>query len=200
MLFRSEDFLNKGVLSYNTEPFTIGIDPSIHLEGYHKSDEEIPWVYGFKEKKHLVDLPVLFSLENYLSMESNFFFASNYWTTLEANDFTNIPLGAMDADIHFPDFAYLSFGIPIRGMYSISGQLGKGDLKIGRTELGSVILNDTFYADAYATLSLHSPRLNITAYTIQAEVNRYLYFHKFDFNFKKIQVSILEGSLINAPL
>ena len=48
---RIEDFLNKGVLSYNAEPFTIGIDPSIHLEGYHKSDEEIPWVYGFKAKK-----------------------------------------------------------------------------------------------------------------------------------------------------
>ncbi len=197
---RIEKYLGKTALSYQAFPFTIGIEPSIHLEAYYKPNGDIPWLYGFNEKKHLVDLPVLVSLDNYISIESNFFLANNYWTTLENDNFGNIPIGPMDTDIHFPDYAYFSFGIPIGGVFSLSGQLGKGSVSIGRTELGSIIFDKNFYHDAYATLSLHSPGFNLTAYTVQIEVNRYLYLHKIDLNFKKIQVSVLEGSLINAPI
>ena len=194
------DFLNKGTLSYNPSPFTVGIDPSLHIESYYKSSTEIPWVYDNKEKKHLLDLPIIISLENYLTAESNFFLANNYWTMLEADNFLNVPLGNMDSDIHFPDFAYISFGLPFAGNFSFNVQLGKGALSLGKTQLGSIILSDSFYHDAYAVFSLYSPRFRYAAYTLQAEVNKYLYMHKMDFNFKRFQFSILEGAMVAAPL
>lgn len=194
------DFLNKGTLSYNPSPFTVGIDPSLHIESYYKSSTEIPWVYDNKEKKHLLDLPIIISLENYLTAESNFFLANNYWTMLEADNVLNIPLGNMDSDIHFPDFAYISFGLPFAGNFSFNAQLGKGALSLGKTQLGNIILNDSFYHDAYAVFSLYSPRFRYAAYTLQAEVNKYLYMHKMDFNFKRFQFSILEGAMVAAPL
>lgn len=194
------NFLDEKYPAISSKALSIGIDPSISLEFYHKQTDGVPWMYDNFYKKHLLDLPLFLSVGNYVFIESDIFAGINYWTAREDENFTNIPLNGDQLDSHFPSTAYISAGLPVFNIFSINFQLGQGKLSVGNTMLGSVFLSDHFESDAYAQLSFYSPNIRYASSTIQLEVNKYFYLHRLELKpIKQLQFGILEGVLVNAP-
>lgn len=194
-------FLAREYPSLASKAISIGIDPELSLEFYHKQTPGLPWIYNNYEKKHLIDIPILLSVGNFVFIESDIFAGNNYWTVLEDSNFVNIPLNSSELDIHFPKTAYISAGLPVFDVFSINFQLGQGKLSVGNTLLGSIFLSEYLESDAYAQLSFYSPKIRYAATTIQLEVNKYLYLHRLELKpIKQLEFGILEGVLVNAPL
>lgn len=196
-----ETYINREYLAIESKALSIGIDPSLSIEFYHKQTDEIPWIYDSYEKQHIIDLPILLSGGNFVFIESDMFLGLNYWSAEEDGVFTNIPYNTDFLEFHFPKTAYISMGIPILDLFSFNFQLGQGRLSVGKTQMGSIILSEYSYSDAYAQFSLYSPKIRYTATTIQLEVNKYLYLHRLELKpIKQVQFGLLEGVLVNAPL
>jgi len=196
-----KSFFNEDYLSFGSDTLSLGISPISSLELYHKTDERIPWQYYSHNKKHILDLPVILGAGDFLCIESVFFAGLNYWAAEEHSVFTNIPYKSDSLEAHFPSTAYISAGLPIYDIFTVNFQLGKGNLSVGKTQLGSIFLSDYSDHDAYAMFSLYSQKIRYAATLIQLEVNKNLYLHRLEFQaFKKIQIGLHEGVLVNAPL
>lgn len=194
-------FFNKDYLSFGSHNLSLGIDPLATIEFYHKAEDDISWNYSSHDKKHILDLPVIIGAGDFLCVESVFFAGLNYWAAEENGVFTNIPYKSDAMDAHFPSTAYISAGLPIYDIFTMNFQLGKGNLSVGRTQLGSIFLSDYSDHDAYALFSLYSQKIRYAAAVIQLEVNKNLYLHRLEFMpYKKIQIGLHEGVLVNAPL
>lgn len=179
----------------------IGIDPSVSLEGYYKTNAEIDWLLPYKDRNPVFSLPVFIAAGDYAAVETEITVNVYESVSLLHNNYSNIPFGTYYIDGNFPHFAYASFGAQAKGKSFINFQIGRGSLNIGRTQMGSIIISDNMRDITYAKLSLFSPAVRFSSYVTQHEVNKYMYFHQLEGRpLPWLSVSLLEGVIVNAPL
>lgn len=199
------------------EALELVVHPAITLEGYYKTNAEIPWSFNYNFKDFFLTAPLYIGFGNDFSVGADFFFGKNAVAAAKPDSFWNIPIDVKNPasvkhqEFEFPRFAFMSVGKNMNG-WGYNFHLGKTEKTIGDTATGSVIYNKTFETDAYAELTLYSEKLKLTTDIIQVSSNlmdniqgnnteRYLYIHQFDVRvLKNLKLSLLEGSMTVNPL
>ena len=196
---RIQDYIIEENITFKSDIVTIDLDPSVNLEGYYKSNDDIDWVYDRYSRNNVIDLPVTISVKDWLSLGSEVHLGENKGASLHNDNYFNVPTKDTEVDVNFPDYGYLSTGYKFTEKTGISFQLGMGEQSVGRTQTGSIILSDYMTGASFGKLSLYSPDFKYTFDTIQLNVDKYMYFHLFEGRIaKKLTVSFMEATLTNA--
>ncbi|MCM1321141.1 MAG: hypothetical protein NC041_04880 [Bacteroides sp.] len=195
--FRKTDgiFLRSSVIS-------LGMSVSVTPELYFKTNDDIDWSFNYFYKDNVISAPVFLNVADVLCIESDVFFGKNYWAVSDAKNHCNIPLAFDQMEFLWPRTAYLSTGLRFAdGRAGINFQLGRGAMSVGSTQMGSIFLSENFETEAYARLTLFSPRIRYTGDVIEVDVNKFLYLHRIEARpFKRFQLGVIEGTYVNAPL
>lgn len=185
-------------------------NPRVNLEGYYKSNPDIPWTNAYFFKDNLLTIPVELGFGNFFAIQSDFFVGKNYPAMQDNNNFCNVPLKVKDLEFFFPTYAYGSTGQTFEN-WGWNFYVGKQGKTVGDTLTGSIIYNSTFENDAYAELSLYSDIVKCSLDVVQISSNRmdtiqgdnterYMYIHQYDMRFfKKIKFTVFEASMIANP-
>jgi hypothetical protein len=180
---------------------SLGIEPSVNIEGQYKSNDDVNWIYDRYSRKPFIDMPLTLSFANYVSLYSDFVLSQNKYAMALDDNYTNILISTSYFDINFPHTTYLSTGYQFTDTAGMAFQIGSGTQSVGRTLTGSCILSDYMTGASYANLTFYTPNIKWVTDVIQLNVNRYYYSHRMDVRFfKKLTFSILEGTLTYAPL
>lgn len=195
------EYFTEEPFSFGFDILSVGFEPSLSLEGFYKTNDNLDWVYDRYSRHPLLDVPVAITCSDYVSMRMDLFLGQNKGASLRDTNRTNILYSADDFDINFPDTGYFSAGAMLTEKTGIGFQLGRGARSIGRTETGSMILSDYLTGVSYAQLQIFNPVLKYTGGVSQFNVDKYFYHHQLDVRlFRKVQVTVLEGLLVYAPL
>ena len=198
---RLEDYFSEENLTFKSDIVGIDFDPSLNLEGYYKTKDEVDWVYDRYSRNHIIDIPMTISVKDYLSLGTEVHLGENKGASLHNDNYFNAPTKDTEVDVNFPDYGYFSTGYKFTDYTGLSFQLGMGEQSFGRTQTGSIILSDYMTGSTFGKLSLYSPNFKYTFDTIQLNVDKYMYYHSFEGRmFKKLTVGFMEATLTNAPL
>lgn len=196
-----QNYFDYKPLGINSDLISLGVEPSVSIEGFYKSNDDFDWVYDRYEREPVIKAPFTFTVADYAAMSMDLFFGMNKNTMLKDNRYTNIPVSEDDIDINFPDTGYFSAGHKITEKTGVSFQLGKGARNIGRSLTGSMIWSEYLTGVSYGQINLYSPDLKYTGVVSQFNVDRYMYLHQLDARFfKKFTFTVLEGIFVNAPM
>lgn len=211
------DFLYGQENLLENEALELVLHPAVNLEGYYKTNDDVPWSFRYNFKDYFVTMPLYIGFGNEASVGADFFYGKNSVAAADPDNFWNVPLDVNDPasvkhqEFEFPRFAFMSFGKNMKG-WGYNFHLGKIEKTVGDTKTGSIVYNDTFETDAYAELTLYTDVLKMTTDVVQVSSNlmdsiqgnnteRYLYIHQFDVRlWDKLKVSLLEGSMTVNPL
>ncbi|MDR2393415.1 MAG: hypothetical protein LBD93_04585 [Treponema sp.] len=197
------DYL-KGFSGYTVQAdgIQVDIDGLVQPELYFKTNPALEWIYNHHERRPFFMLPVSISLDSYITAEMDPYFGQNEYAASLHDNYSNIPLDMVSqADVHIPQRAYLSAGIPFGRASGVHLSVGIGDDFFGRTRTGSIILSEYLERVNYAQLSFYSPIVRYAAEVMQYEVNKYHYMHYLQMRpHKRISLSFTEGAMVNAPL
>lgn len=198
---RIQRYFAEELFSFKSDILSIGFEPEFNISGFYKTNNDIDWVYDRYQRKPMLDIPAVISCADYVTMSMDVILAQNKGASLRNSNYTNILYSADDFDINFPDTGYFSSGYMLTEKTGVGFQIGKGSRSIGRTLTGSMIWSDYLTGVSYASLELYSPAFKYTGGVSQFNVDKYLYHHQLDIRlFKKFQLSVIEGLLVNAPM
>ena len=179
------------------------IEPAANLEGFFKTNDEVPWVYDRFEKKNFLELPITLGVGDYATFFVDVNVAMNK-NAKGANDiYLNVPLGVDDFDVNFPHEAYGSLGVMFTESVGINFRVSNMPQNFGRAQTGSIMQSEFLTDATSASLSIFSPIVQYTAGLTQFNTNRYMYSHKADIRIgkkKKFQISLMEACLPYGPM
>ncbi len=200
-LRRIESWFEESNLAFASGLISIGLEPSVNVSAFYKTNDDISWVYDRYERKPFLDAPATIGVGDFVTMQMDVFLGQNKGASLSNSKYVNIPLSADDIDINFPDTGYLSTGKMLSENTGVSFQIGRGSRTVGTTQNGSIIWSDYLTGVSYAWLSLFAPNFKYSGGVSQFNVDKYLYTHTIEARlFKKFQITFLEGLLVNAPM
>ncbi|MBR1715217.1 MAG: hypothetical protein IJ717_09780 [Treponema sp.] len=200
-LERINSYIAESNLSFGYDILSVGIEPSVSLEGFYKSEDDLDWVWDRYERKPMLGVPFKITVGDYVTMSMDTILSQNKGASLHDGNYTNILYNPDDFDINFPDTAYLSTGMMLSEKTGFAFQLGKGSRNIGDTMMGSVIWSDYLTGVSYGQLEFYCPVFKYTGTVSQFNVDKYVYAHQIDARFfKKFQLTVFEGLLVYAPL
>lgn len=196
-----EEYLGAENFSFASDLLSVGLEPSVSVEGFWKSEDDIDWTFDRYSRKPMLDMPATITLADYVTMSMDVFLGQNKGVSLHNDNYTNILYSPDDFDINFPDTAYFSTGKMLSEKTGFGFQLGRGSRSVGDTMMGSVIWDDHLTGVSYAELEFYAPNFKYTGTVSQFNVDKYVYAHQIDLRvLRKIQLTFLEGLLVNAPM
>jgi hypothetical protein len=198
-----EAYLNSSYdLGFRTDAISGGVNLILQPELYYKTSKHIPWVYNAHARNPILQLPLGFSLSQWITAEMDIYVGENEYAATLHDNYGNIPLDPVaQADIHFPKRGYMSFGVPVGKASGVNIAFGLGDNFFGNTHTGSIVISEYLERTVYAQLAIYSPALKYTAQVLQYEVNKYQYMHYLQVRpHRVVSLSLAEGVMVNAPL
>lgn len=195
---KARTFLTTKESFYSDEAFSAGFTGFINPELCYKSNPEIDWTYNYNFRDNFLTLtPVYVGFGNSVAFQLDVFAGKQYFAAREPDNFTNIPLAFNDIRTYYPTFCYGGFAKHFNG-WGLSFHTGKQGRTIGHTKTGSIIYNDTFESDMYATMSLWSRRFKAVFDVVQMSWNQFLYFHAVEAKpLNNLRLRVSEGSLLH---
>jgi len=189
-------------LNFRSDAVSAWLDVALQPELYYKSNENNAWIYDYHERSPILQLPLGFSLGNWVAAEMDLYLGQNEYAATLHDNYSNIPLDPVtQIDIHFPKRAYVSAGLPVGEASGFNFAIGVGDNFFGKTSTGSIIVSEYLERTVYAQASVYSPAFKYTAQVMQYEVNKYHYMHYLHVRpHRKVSISLAEGVMVNAPL
>lgn len=203
-LYRKTNFLTEDDVQFY-------FNPGVNVEGYYKSNKNIPWSHSYFFKDNVLTCPVNIGFGNLFAIQSDFFLGKNHIAAQKAESFTNIPLNIKEFEFFFPTYAYGSTG-QTYNKWGWNFHIGKQGKTVGDTLTGSIIYNKTFETDSYTEFSVFSNFLKYSFDLVHVSANRmdnfqldntdrFMYLHQYDVRlFKKLKFSVIEGTLVANPL
>jgi hypothetical protein len=193
---RIVDFIQERYLGFSSDLLSLEAAPSINPEVFVKTDEDVDWFYDFYQRSPIISFPLRLSAANFFTMETDLYLGQNYWTIDDHDTMMNIPIEANQVDANFPKRSSLSAGTSFFNV-----QIGMGEMDLGRSQTGNVLLSRYMTGASYAQFSLFSPRIRFSTNITEMNVNKYLYLHRLEIRpFKRVSLSLVEGVMVNAPL
>ena len=195
---RAEGFLSSGADFFPEQELRLHANLEVSPEFYFKSNPDIDWSFAYNYQNPALTIPLIIGFSDYVTIGLSPFLGKNYVFAQEPWNFTNVPYGTNQFEFLTPRFAYGSTGLTF-DKWGVSLHVGKEGLKIGQTEFGSIIYNDTFETDAYFQLSLFTKYLKYSMDVVQVSNQKFFYAHQLDLRpFKNLKISVIEGSLLNS--
>lgn len=192
-----EEFLSEKKALYSNGSFKADAEATVTVEGYYKSEEQLPWDYDYNYDGSVLGVPVKFAFSDAITLETDLFCEKNWFAAQDPSNFTNIPLSFDDIRFQFPDYAYGSF-VKVFDDWGVSFHIGKQGRRIGFTETGSLVYNDTFETDMYSALSLFSPTFKYTLDVSQISYDQFYYMHQVQgVFFSKLKLTYLQAAMIH---
>lgn len=186
--------------------FSVSMEPFINLEGYVQTDKSLPLVYNYLYRKNLLELPVVITAGDWVSIQTTIKGGQFKCCSLWDNVYCNIPLELRQIRDMFPHEAYAGVGYSFAPGHGFNVQFGRGALSVGRSLIGSAVWSDSVTELSYLNASLYSPSFrydfNIAQFGVCGNcIDRFYYTHRLAFRFfKKFQASFQESILVVAPL
>lgn len=211
-----EEFLYEKDNIMKVPDFTLALHPQINIEGYYKSNDDIPYSFNYFFNDNFITMPIDMGFGNNFAMGANFFLGKSYIKAARNSNHCNVPVEFnpfsihSQADFYFPTFAYAGFG-KYHENWGYNVHIARQGKTVGNTMTGSIIYNSTFETDAYVEFDIYSKVFKYTVDVVQVSSNRmdnlqkdnterYLYLHQLEVNiFKNLKFSLLEGSLVASP-
>lgn len=194
-------YFDEKKFTFGTDLLTLGVEPSVNLSGFFKTEDDIDWVYDRYSRKPFFDAPVQFSLGDYAAMSMEISLGSTKGAAIKPDVYSNFPYDFDNMDVNFPYSSYFNAGTNITEHTGVAFQIVQGPQEIGRTQGGSIIWSDHLTGITTAKLIAYSPYVKYTGTVSQFNVDKYMYMHGFDVRlFKKFTFSAMEGMLVNAPM
>lgn len=191
------EFLGVKKYVYSDGSFFADIDTAITVEGYYKSDKDIPWDFDYNYKGSLLTVPLKFAFSDSITLETDLFLEKNWFESQNYSNHSNIPLKLNDIRFQFPDYAYGSY-VRLFEDWGISYQIGKQGRRVGFTETGSIVYNDTFETDMFSSLNIFSPTFKYSLDVSQVSYDQFLYMHQVQgIFFSKVKLTYLQAAMIN---
>lgn len=187
--------------SLDSHLLSVGLEPSVSLEGYYKTNDDVDWVFDKFSRKPLFDAPLKVSFSDYATVICDLYLGQNRSFMTHDDTYFNIPYAANQIDINFPTTAYLSAGTMLGENNGVSFQIGMSERAIGRTLSGSLIQSEYMEGATYAQLMFYGRKVKFTTSVTELNVNRYYYSHKLEIRLaKKFTFTAFEGALVAQPL
>lgn len=143
-------------------------------------------------------VPIYLDFGDLIYIETDPYFAKNFWSMSDDDNFSNIPLAISDVDFLWPKTAYLSTGYHFDSGWGLNMQLSRSGFQYGRTLTGSIVYNNTFETDMYCNMALYSKNFKYSLNVVEVNNDRFLYLHSIQAVLaKKLKISVLEGTFIN---
>ena len=74
------------------QDFELSMHPTINLEGYYKTNKELPWSFDYYFKDNFISLPLDIGFGKNFAMGTNIFFSKSYPAAQEEDNYFNIPI------------------------------------------------------------------------------------------------------------
>ena len=189
-------FFNESRFSVNASIFQARIEPSINLEGYVKTNENVMWFYDAYKKKRFIDLPVTVGVGDWATFYADIFLGINKTTRQSDSTNINVPYSESTLAVNFPYGAYGSIGYAFTDTVGFNFRVSNMAQSFGRADTGSVLQSDVISESTNAALTVYSPIAQYTCGLTQWNTRRYVYSHKLDARIaKKFQISLMEAAL-----
>ncbi len=196
-----QSYFGEENISFDSDIFNIGFEPSLSLEGYYKNNDDIAWVFDKYSRKPLVDLPLTLNASKYFTIMCDLYLWQNRCQMLKKDNYVNVPLSSNQFNLNFPTTAYFSTGTKVTDGFGVSFQTGLAETSVGRTLSGSVIRSEYMTGATYAQLSAYSHKIKYSASITQLNTERYFYMHKLEARpHKSLTISAIEGQLCAKPM
>lgn len=195
---RAEDFLSSVADFLPGQELRLHANLEVSPEFYFKSNPDIDWSFAYNYQNPALTIPLIIGFSDYVTIGLSPFLGKNYVFAQDPQNIMNIPYGTNQFEFLTPRFAYGSTGLTFDN-WGVSFHVGKEGLKIGQTEFGSIIYNDTFETDAYFQLGLFTKYLKYSMDVVQVSTQKFFYAHQLDMRpFRNLKISVIEGSLLNS--
>lgn len=164
-------------------------------EYYIRSNDQIETDNHYYYKDNFLSIPLGVGFGENFAFQATPTIGTSFYTQKRAEVFTNLPPNVSDAEWEIPRFVYGNFSKDF-GKIGFNFQIAKQGLAIGKTEMGSIIYNDTFETDLYTQTSLYSKRFKFTLGFMQVDFDNFIYLHQYYFRpFDNLNITIIEGGL-----
>lgn len=190
------DYFKEKNWSLNASAFSVGIEPTFDLEGYFKSNGNIPWVYDYTKREPFLDFPIKLGLGDIFTVYMGVAAMQNY-TIRERNDnYINECFRLESFDAMLTHQNYFSAGYNWDGKVGINFRFGAGTQSLGDTLMPSIIMSEYLTDAPYGNIKVYSNFFEYNANITQVNANTFYYTHRLEVRFfKKIQFTVVEGVL-----
>ena len=189
-------YMEDSAFSVSASILKVMVEPALNLEGYVKTNKDVPWIYDRFEKKHFLEAPVTISVGDYASFYADLFAGINKSAANDSDTYFNVPYSPKNFDVNLPHEAYGSVGYAFTDSVGFNIRVTNMSQSFGRADTGSIIQSEYLTDATSAAISVYSPIVQYTGAITQYNSRRYLYSHKFDVRIgKKVQLSLMEAAL-----
>ena len=187
--------------SIGSDLLSINIEPNFNVSAFYKTNDDIDWVYDRYSREPVFDCPFVIACADYFAMDMEISLGSSKGSSLQNDNYSNIPYQTKNMDVNFPYSAYFNTGYKFTEKTGVAFQIQQGSQSIGRTLGGSIIWSDHLTGTTQAKLSAYSPNVKYTATISEFNVDKYMYMHNIEARlFKKFTLGVQEGILVYAPM
>lgn len=193
---RIQNYINEKNWSLDAGIFSVGIEPSSTLELYYKTDDEVPWLYDYTKRQPLLDLPILISVGDFVTVYSGLAGTQNYTSRFSSDNYVNQIFTLERFDPILTHETYLSCGYTWKNNVGVNFRIGSGTQSIGNTLMPSLIMSEYLTDSPYAGFRIFSPVFCYGFNITQLTRGTYFYSHLIEMRlFQKFEISFIEGVL-----
>ena len=179
--------------------FSFDINSIFSLQGQYvhgrENEVRLDSFLRYNRTPAVISVPMQMMFTPYINLFTDISIKKNYWASELSYPYTNLPLGGSAVDMGFPYRA----GITVGGRYGVL-TIGRGQLNIGRSLAGSMLLADAADRLNYLSASVFYKKLRLSLTVTELEPTRFVFSHEAAFRpLDWISVRLYEGVVVNAP-
>lgn len=197
---RVQKFLGKKDDFVVAEEFRFFLNGKLNPEFFYKTNKNIDWSFSpYYIKDNGITMPVIIGFSDFFTFQSDFFYGKSQIVVPQPDNFTNLAILPKHSNFNYPDFSYFSFSKTFN-KWGVSSHIGKRGFQIGNPHMESILYSKLFDTDFYVQMNLFNNYMKYSMDVTQVSRDKYVYIHQLTFRpWKFCNLTILEGSLINAP-
>ena len=194
-----QDYFSGHPFLLNKKYFAFDINGIFSLQGHYvygrENEVRLDRFLRYNRTPAVISVPIQLMFTPYVNFFTDLSIKKNYWASEFSYPYTNLPLGGSAVDMGFPHRA----GVTIGGRYGVL-TIGRGQLNIGRSLAGSMLLADTVDRLDYISAAVFYKKLRISLTVMELEPTRFVFSHEAAFRpLDWISVRLYEGVVVNAP-
>lgn len=194
-----QDYFSGHRFLLNKKYFSFDVNGVFSLQGQYvygrENEVRLDNFLRYNRTPAVISVPMQLMFTPYIDLFVDLSIKKNYQAAWLSYPYTNLPLEASAVDVGFPHKA----GIILGGRYGVF-TIGRGQLNIGRSLAGSMLLADAVDRLNYMSAAAFYKNLRLSLTVTELEPTRFLFSHEAAIRpLDWISVRLYEGVVVNAP-